>query len=185
MDPLVEQIAALPGWQRARINWIRVSGSGLAIVEWLGMQEVADPRTPIADEIPASVSVASWVKPAPHRLQIGVAAIEDELAELAHSGLLGDMVVDPVTAPAEVRWQAQAWVGHDSRALVIDRSAEIMLVMEADADLRLARWRVTQAEHALQARVRDALAAGESALATAAALGVTRSRVYQLRDGRR
>lgn len=58
-------------------------------------------------------------------------------------------------------------------------------VKRAAGTLDRRRAAVEEAEAVLQRRVRDALAAGERAVDIAEALGVSRARVYQLRDGTR
>lgn len=174
---LTEQVAGLKGWQRARVDRIRVSGTGVATLTMMG----ADQTVPA--DLPDGVSMAGWAKPDPITLHIS-GDPEVQLAELADSGLLGDMTVEQITAPDEIRWRAQTWVGHDGRVLCLD-AADLLYVMEADADLRLARWRARRAEVAVQERVRQALEAGVAATRVAVALDVTRARVYQLRDGRR
>jgi hypothetical protein len=61
-----------------------------------------------------------------------------------------------------------------------------MTAVEAARDrLTAARQELEAAEHALHAAVRTALEQGEKATTIAEQLGVTRARVYQLRDGRR
>lgn len=111
---------------------------------------------------------------------------EAELAEVAESGIVGAVEVERITAADELRWRAQAWVGADGKALAVNETrAAVAYVLATDAELRLARWRVRQAERAVQAAVRAALADGVPAPMVGAALGVTRARVYQLRDGRR
>lgn len=176
---LIEQVADLKGWQRARIDWVRVSGVGVATLTMMGL----DQMVPAVTDVPAGVTLAGWAKPDPITLRV-VGNPEAQLVELAGSGLLGDMTVEQITAPDEVRWRAQAWVGHHGRVLCLD-SADLLFAMEADADLRLARWRTRAAEVAVQERVREALEAGIAATRVGTALGVTRGRVYQLRDGRR
>jgi len=59
------------------------------------------------------------------------------------------------------------------------------LVTYAQDRLIESREAVTVAEGKLQAAVQDALEAGVSAVDLAARLGVSRARVYQIRDGRR
>lgn len=58
-------------------------------------------------------------------------------------------------------------------------------ITQAQARLEAARTELQDAEHNLHLTVRSALERGEKATAIAELLGVTRARVYQLRDGRR
>lgn len=180
MAALTEQIAALPGWQRARIDRIRIDAAGVATATWLGMDPIIDPLAIDVD----GVSAAGWVKPGPITMHLD-ADPEAELAALSDSGILGTVAVEQVTAPDGIRWRAQAWTGHDGRSLVVGGSSAMDMLLAADADRRLAVWRLAQAEADVQQRVRDALGVGEPAPRVGLALGVTRGRVYQLRDGRR
>ncbi len=184
---LIETIAALPGWQRARVNRIRVDGNGHAVVTWLGLIPLADPSDHLDGPVPDAVELRAWELPEDTVVHEGVTDPEPELAALAESGILGDCTVDRLTAPDEVCWLLQAW---DSRARAtvaggLGASAAMMSTLAADADLRLARYRLRAAEVALQAQVRSALAGREPAPRIAAALGLSRARVYQLRDGSR
>lgn len=58
-------------------------------------------------------------------------------------------------------------------------------VEKARDRLAAARKELEAAEHALHVAVRTELERGEKATTIAEQLGVTRARVYQLRDGRR
>lgn len=58
-------------------------------------------------------------------------------------------------------------------------------ITQAQARLEAARTELQDAEHHLHLAVSAALRRGERATEIAALLGVTRARVYQLRDGRR
>ena len=185
MSTLIEAVAALPGWQRARVNRVRVDGDGRAVVTWLGMVPLADPTVHLDGPVPDGVELRGWELPDDTVVCEGVMDPESELGVLAESGVLGDCTVDRLTAPDEVRWVLQAW---DSRARAVvagglDVSAALMMTLAADADLRLARYRLRAAEVVLQGRVRSALAEGEPAPRVAAAVGLSRARVYQLRDG--
>lgn len=202
MTSIAAQIADLPGWQRARIDWIRVSwapdrGPGVhprtppgwaVVIEWMGMMEVTGPSARLDTALPEGVFHASWAKPGPITLtRPDGAAIEDELADLAASRLLGDMVVDRVTDPtsSRLRWQAQPWIGCTLRSALINGPAAYQQLLVAQADVALARWRLTQADTHLINATREAMRDGLGATAAAAALGVSRARIYQLRDGRR
>lgn len=61
----------------------------------------------------------------------------------------------------------------------------IAKVISAARMVREARQDVSEAEEFLQDAIRQALAGGHRAVAVAEAAGVSKARVYQIRDGRR
>lgn len=198
---ITDQIAALPGWQRSRIDWIRVEWRPDAravpavvdarqqwavIVEWQGLTELADPSADFEGDLAPGVTHRAWVKPDPLVLwRPDGAPIEAELGDLVHSGIIGDAVCDRIEEPGaeRVRWRVQAWIGCVARGTLIDGSAAARTLAAAHADVALARCRVTQAEQQLTAAMKVALDDGVGATAAAKALGLSRARVYQIRDG--
>lgn len=67
----------------------------------------------------------------------------------------------------------------------VETEPQVARVHAAHVALTEARERVAAAEDELTQAVRVALLVGASAVDLAEVLGVTRSRVYQIRDGRR
>ena len=199
MPTITEQIAALPGWQRARIDWLRVAWGPSArsehrtdgwsvVVTWQGMSEVAEPGAALTTPAPDGVAHAAWVKPDPLVLsRPDGTAMEGELHELVHSGLIGDATCDRIEEPGaeRVRWRVQAWVGRDMRVLLVDGRASWGALLGAHADVTAARYSLALAEGRLTAAMGDALTDGLSATVAARALGLSRGRIYQIRDGGR
>lgn len=196
---ITEQVAALAGWQRARIDWIRVEWGPVArplhprpewavIIEWQGMVELAAPSSGGAEVPPGVVGHMAWVKPSPVIFsRPDGSAIEPELTDLVTSGIIGDAVCDRIEQPGQERprWRVQAWLGCTDRVGVLDGRSSGQEVLAAHADLCLAEYRLRQAKVAMTGAVHAALGDQVRAEALAGALGVTRARVYQLRDGRR
>lgn len=191
MSSIVEQVARLAGWQRSRVDWVRVEWGGdrwSVIVEWQGMSEIADPAAGLDQPDPEGVAHRAWVKPGPLTMaRPNGASIEAELAELAESGLLGDMTVDRIEDPTDlrVRWRAQAWIGCTGRVLLVDGPAVGQEMIAAQADVALARWRLRQAQAAESVATSAALAGGIGATLAHRGMGISRARIYQIRDGRR
>lgn len=193
---ITRQVADLPGWQRARIDWIRVGFAEPAewqvTIDWIGFTEVINPDTGAGlgrgELLPPGVTLTSFVNPAPLLLCAlpEDADVEDQLGDLTRSGLLGDAVCDRITDPtsSHPRWRVQAWTG-TSRAGLVERGGAGIELLAAHADLCRARWQLAEAEGALSAAVGRSLAGGIPAPAAAAAIGVTRGRIYQIRDRQR
>ncbi len=187
--PIIDQIAALPAWQRARIDWVRVTWAGdrwAVTVSWQGMSECADPGEHV--EWHGRVTHVAWEKPAPLVLtRADGAVIEEELTDLVTSGIIGDATCERIEEPgaARVRWRVQAWLGCIARCDLVDGPASWQVLLAAQADVAHARWVTARAEAALTVAMGEAMDGGLSAARAAKALGLSRSRVYQVRDGRR
>lgn len=171
--PIIDQIAALPAWQRARIDWVRVTWAGdrwAVTVSWQGMSECADPGEHV-----------EW------HGRVDGAVIEEELTDLVTSGIIGDATCERIEEPgaARVRWRVQAWLGCIARCDLVDGPASWQVLLAAQADVAHARWVTARAEAALTVAMGEAMDGGLSAARAAKALGLSRSRVYQVRDGRR
>lgn len=158
----------------------------------------ATPYAAVLAEAYGVVSITVWDAVAEATIAADRTAIRDQ-SPLASTGELGAFVGG--LANPDVKTKALRWLETNGWATLADpdrilggyqdslwRTTEPLPVRPADDELSsvtIAASRIGQAEDARDAAIRDALDAGHSVISIANAAGLSRARIYQIRDGRR